>query len=105
MIACHGRKHAPVTPHIETVVIFLEIYKEFWSFEIPGRDTDIVFCLWVVKFRETPIDESELVMIVIYHNIMGLDISMHYSLGMAEIQCLGRGMGEKGSMIAESMAP
>jgi len=59
-LAHHGCKHATITPHVKTIVVFLEVYKQLWAFEIARRDTNVVFRLGVIKFGKAPIDKSQL---------------------------------------------
>jgi hypothetical protein len=56
----HTGKHASQTPHIERIVVLLEIDEQLWALEIAGSDADVVYCVWVIEFRQTPIDKSEL---------------------------------------------
>ena len=44
----------------------------------------------MVELGETPIDQSELLLLVIDHDIVGLDVSVHDSLGVAEVERLRR---------------
>ena len=91
-MAHHGCKHTTVTPHVKTIVVFLEVYKQLWAFEI-ASDTNIVFCLGMIKFGKTPIDKSQLngegqhgtvarelthfAVFMVNHDIMRLYVSMH----------------------------
>jgi hypothetical protein len=54
----HRGKHTSKTPHVQAVIVLLEIYQEFGAFEVAGRHTDIVFDLWMVELGQTPINES-----------------------------------------------
>jgi hypothetical protein len=56
----HRGKHATQTPHVETVVVFLIVYEQLWSLEIPRSHANVVFCLGVVELCETPINETQL---------------------------------------------
>ena len=38
----HGGKHGAQTPHIQAVVIFLEIYQQLWAFEVAGSNLEEV---------------------------------------------------------------
>lgn len=54
----HGREHAPQTPHVQAVVVFLKVYQQLWALEIARSHPDVVFCLWVVKLSQTPVNET-----------------------------------------------
>lgn len=56
----HGGKHGSQTPHVEAVVVFLEVNQQLGSLEIPRRDSDVVLCGRVVEFSQTPVDKTEL---------------------------------------------
>ena len=66
----------------------MQINQQFGTLKIPGGDTNVVFLTQVVKFSETPIDETELAVLVIDHNVMWLDISMHNALGVRVVESL-----------------
>ena len=88
--AYHAGKHTPQTPHVQTVIVFLEIDQQLGTLEVPRGDPDVVFRSGVVELGETPIDQSELLLLVIDHDIVGLDVSVHDSLGVAEVERLRR---------------
>lgn len=54
----HGCKHGAQRPHVQRVVVFLEIYQEFGAFEVARGDADIVFGACVIEFCETPIYQT-----------------------------------------------
>jgi hypothetical protein len=103
----HGRKHATKTPHIQAIVIFLEVDQKFWTLEVTRGDTDIVFRFWVIELGEAPIDEPQLsnacrlrirtlsiqdlnklahlAVFMIYHDVVRFYVSVHDSLGVAVI--------------------
>lgn len=56
----HRSEHSAQAPHVQAIVIFLEINQEFWTFEIARRDTDIVFRAGMIELCKTPIDEAQL---------------------------------------------
>jgi hypothetical protein len=56
----HACKHASITPHVQTIIVFLEINKQFRSFKVSGSYANIVFCARVIKFCQTPIDQTKL---------------------------------------------
>lgn len=54
----HRGKHTTKAPHIETVIVLLEIYQELGTFEVARCHTNIVFNLWMVELGQTPINKS-----------------------------------------------
>ncbi len=57
MESYHRGKHAPVTPHVKTVVIFLEVDEQFGTFKVPRGYADIVLRCGMVKLGKTPVDK------------------------------------------------
>lgn len=56
----HGRKHGAQGPHVERVVVLLEIHQEFWSLEVTRCHSHVVFGVLMIKLSQTPIDKPEL---------------------------------------------
>lgn len=56
----HGREHGAETPHVQTVVVLLEINQQLWTLEVAGRDADVVLGAGVVELGKTPIDQAQL---------------------------------------------
>ena len=54
----HGRKHGAKTPHVEAVVVLLEIDEQLGALEVARRDADVVLGAGVVELGETPVDEA-----------------------------------------------
>jgi len=86
----HTSIHTPQTPHIQTIIILLEIDQQLRALEVSRSHPNVVFRSRVIEFGETPIDQSELFLLVINHDVVGFDISMHDTLGMAEVESLLR---------------
>ena len=84
----HASEHATKRPNVQGVVVSLQVDEEFGSFEISGSDADIVLLTWMVELGETPVDESQLAVGVVDHDVVRLDISMHDALAVAEIEGL-----------------
>lgn len=56
----HGRKHGSETPHVKTVVVFLEIDQQLRTLEVARRHADIVLGAGMVEFGQTPINKTQL---------------------------------------------
>jgi len=82
----HSGEHASKTPDIKRVVIGLQIDKKFWSFEVSGSNSHIVLLARVVILRESPVDKSQLSVLMINHDIMRLNVSVHDSLGVRIVE-------------------
>ena len=75
----HSGKHATERPNVERVVVSLQVNEQLRTFKISGCHSDIVLLLRMVKLRESPIDETQSLISVVNHNVMGFHISMHDS--------------------------
>ena len=82
----HTGEHAAEGPDVQRVVIGLQVNEQLWPLEVPGGNTDIVFLTWVVEFGKTPIDESQLAVGMIDHDVVGLHITVGDALRMAEVE-------------------
>ena len=56
----HRGEHTPIAPHVETIIILLEVYQQLWALKITRRHTDIVLCFWMVKLGQSPVDQAQL---------------------------------------------
>ena len=45
----HRSEHASETPHVQAIIVFLEVHEKLRSFEVAGGYPDVVFCLRVVE--------------------------------------------------------
>jgi len=54
----HSCKHAAKRPDVQAVVVILQINQKLWTLEVARSHPHVVFLLRVVKFCETPIDQS-----------------------------------------------
>jgi len=105
----HGCEHRPETPHVQAVVVLLEVNQELGPLKVAGSHAHIVFCARVVEFGQTPIDKPKLSesqrplrwetgrararvayfsVLMVDHNVMRLHISVHDALAVAEVQRL-----------------
>mmetsp|Transcript_23785 Transcript_23785/g.52353 ORF Transcript_23785/g.52353 Transcript_23785/m.52353 type:complete len:234 (-) Transcript_23785:262-963(-) len=79
-------KHAAQTPHIQRVVVQLEVHQQLRPLVIATCYSNIVLPTWVIELRKPPINESQLPLFMINHHVVRFHISMHDSLRVAEIQ-------------------
>jgi len=84
----HASKHASKGPDIERVVISLQVNEKLGSFEVTRGHANIVLLPWVVKFGQTPINETQLAVLVINHNVVRLHISVHDAFRVAVVESL-----------------
>jgi hypothetical protein len=56
----HRGKHGAQAPHVEAVVVLLEINQQLRTLEVTRRDTDVVLGSGVVELSQTPVDETQL---------------------------------------------
>lgn len=85
----HGCKHGPQRPHIQGIVILLEINEELRPLKVSRCHTDIVLGSGMVELCKTPIDQAQFPLLVIDHDVMWLYITMHDTFAVAEIEGLG----------------
>jgi len=82
----HSSKHASKTPNVKRIIVCLQIDKKFRSFEVSGSYSNIVLLTRVIILCKTPINESQLPVLMINHDIVRFNISVNDSLGMAVVQ-------------------
>lgn len=56
----HGGEHCAQTPHVETVVVLLEIDEQLGTLEVARGDADVVLGARVVELGQTPVNEPQL---------------------------------------------
>lgn len=56
----HGREHRSETPHVQAVVVLLEVNQELWALEVAGSYAHVVFGARVVEFSQTPVNKPKL---------------------------------------------
>ena len=84
----HTGKHAAKRPNVQRVIVGLKINKQFGSLEVSRSDANIILLPGMVKFGQTPINQSELAVRVVDHNVVRLDIAMHDAFRVAEVERL-----------------
>ena len=55
---------------------------------LPGCDSDVVLLPRVVELCQAPVNEPELSVLVINHDVVGLDVSVHDAHAVAVVQGL-----------------
>jgi hypothetical protein len=84
----------------------LEINEKLGAFEVAGSHTDIVLCSSMIEFSQTPVNQAELqshllftishntqtrtnlTLLVVNHDIVGLHVPVHYSARVTKVQGL-----------------
>lgn len=56
----HGRKHGSQTPHVEAVIVFLEVDQQLGALEITRGDADVVLRARVIELGQSPINQTQL---------------------------------------------
>lgn len=82
----HGREHGTQRPHVQTVVVLLEVDQQLRALEVARCHAHIVLGRRVVELSQAPVDQAQLSVFVVDHNVVRLDITMHNALAMAKVQ-------------------
>ena len=64
-------------PLIVKRITNLIVYQELGALEVSGSHPDVVFLSWMVKLCQTPIDQPQLPVLVIDHDVVRLHVAMH----------------------------
>ena len=78
--------HTPQRPHIQTIVICLQIDQQLRAFEVTARDSHVVLPPRVVELGKSPVDESQLLFGVVDDDVVRLNIAVHHSGRVAEVE-------------------
>ena len=70
------------------VVVLLEVDEKFRSLEVSTSDANIVLPTGMVELREAPINQSKLALLVVDHDVVRLDVSVHDAVRVAVVQGL-----------------
>jgi len=76
----HTCEHAPERPDVKRVIVSLQVDKEFWPFEIPASYSNIVLLTRVIELSESPVNKTQFAVLVVDHNVVGLNITMSNDL-------------------------
>jgi len=82
----HTSEHAAERPDIKRVVIILHVDKKFRTLEVAGSDTDVILSVRMVELSKTPINDTNLTVLVINHNVVGLNITVHNTTRVSEVK-------------------
>ena len=97
----HTREHAAERPHVERVVVLLEVDEELRPLEVSRRDADVVLGVRVVELRrsawseatsahlgQSPVDQAQFATLVVDHDVVRLDVAVHDPSRVAEVERL-----------------
>ena len=84
----HTSKHAAERPDVERVVVGLEVNEQLWSLEVAGSDAHVVLLTGVVELGQTPINQAQLAVRMVNHDVVGLHITVHDALRVAIVESL-----------------
>ena len=60
-------------------MIILIRNEQLWAFKISGTHPNIVVFFWQIELSQAPVDYAQFFCLVVYDNILGLDIPVHDS--------------------------
>ena len=78
------REHAAQRPH----VVHLIVDQEFWTLEVSRGHSNVVLLTRMIELGQAPVDESKLSVLVIDHDVVGLDVAVHDAEAVAIVECL-----------------
>mmetsp|Transcript_29998 Transcript_29998/g.71347 ORF Transcript_29998/g.71347 Transcript_29998/m.71347 type:complete len:291 (+) Transcript_29998:340-1212(+) len=84
----HPREHAPQRPHIECIVVLLQVHQKLGTLEVPACHAYVVFPPRVVELRQSPVDQTQLPLLVVDHHVVRFDVAVHDSIRVTVVQRL-----------------
>lgn len=84
----HASEHAAQRPDVEGVVVSLQVDQQFWTLEVAGSHSHVVFLVGMVELGKTPIDKAQTLVGVVNHDVVWLHVSVHNTFAMAVIESL-----------------
>ena len=66
----------------------MHVDEELGPLEVSRSDAHVVLLPWVVEFCESPIDQTQLTVGMVNHDVMRLNISVHNALRVTEVKSL-----------------
>jgi hypothetical protein len=67
-------------------VVLAVFHKEFRAFVISASDTYVILSVRLVKVSQSPVDNTEVSLLMVNNNIQGLDIAMHDPVAMSIVK-------------------
>mmetsp|Transcript_16309 Transcript_16309/g.25843 ORF Transcript_16309/g.25843 Transcript_16309/m.25843 type:complete len:217 (+) Transcript_16309:553-1203(+) len=84
----HTRELATKAPDVEGVVVSPHPNEELWSLKVAGGNAHIVLLSWVIELCQAPVDEPQLLVSVVNHDVMGLNITVHDAARVTIVESL-----------------
>lgn len=82
----HSSEGTSQRPDIKRVVVLAVFHQEFRAFVISASDTYVILSVRLVKIGQSPVDNTEVSLLMVNNNIQGLDIAMHDSVAMSVVE-------------------
>ena len=64
-------------PHVEGVIVLLVLDEELGALVVARCDTHIIFLLGLVEICEAPVDQAQVAVFVVDHDVERLDVTVH----------------------------
>jgi len=82
----HSSESTSQRPDIKRVVVLAVFHQELRAFVISASDTYVILSVRLVKVSQSPVDNTEVSLLMVNNNIQGLDIAMHDSVAMGVVE-------------------
>mmetsp|Transcript_9124 Transcript_9124/g.28278 ORF Transcript_9124/g.28278 Transcript_9124/m.28278 type:complete len:520 (-) Transcript_9124:64-1623(-) len=82
----HAREHGAQRPHVQRVVVVLQVHQQLGPLEVPARHAHVVLLARVVELGQPPVDQSQLALLVVDHHVVRLDVAVHDALRVAVLE-------------------
>lgn len=86
LLEYHASEHAAEGPDVEGVIVGLQVDEQLGALEVAGGHAHVILLAGVVELSESPIDQSELAVGVVDHDVVGLDVAVGDALGVAVVE-------------------
>ncbi|GIX61526.1 NAD-specific glutamate dehydrogenase [Babesia caballi] len=83
-----AREHAADAPYVQAVVVQLHVHEQLGALVVPARHPHVVLLLRVVELREAPVDEPQLPLFVVDHDVVRLHVAVHDAHAVRVVHCL-----------------